>query len=254
MNGNMKAESVVVGAGPGGYVAAIRLGQLNKKVVLVSLGGIGRSIDEIMLNKAVFDLHGVELVGVIINKIQQDKYDKVSRYISKGLERQGIRVFGNIPFVPLLNSPTIVSIFEKMNGELMSTKTGFSNRVENCLIGDMVPHDALTQLKPNTLFIVPANREGLIMAALVGNLLDSEVDYFVSGIFFTGGKVPHERVLNLIKRTHIPVMMVQEDSFSVATKITSMLVKLRSNEPEKIKLVQKLVEDYVDVDQICDCL
>ena len=49
-------------------------------------------------------------------------------------------------------------------------------------------------------------------------------------------------------------MMVQEDSFSVATKITSMLVKLRSNEPEKIKLVQKLVEDYVDVDQICECL
>ena len=43
MNGNMKAESVVVGAGPGGYVAAIRLGQLNKKVVLVDedkLGGI----------------------------------------------------------------------------------------------------------------------------------------------------------------------------------------------------------------------
>ena len=39
----IQAEVVVIGAGPGGYVAAIRLSQLNKKVVLVDndkLGGI----------------------------------------------------------------------------------------------------------------------------------------------------------------------------------------------------------------------
>jgi len=45
MNANnvMKTELVVIGAGPGGYVAAIRASQLNKKVVLVDkdkLGGI----------------------------------------------------------------------------------------------------------------------------------------------------------------------------------------------------------------------
>ena len=39
----IKTEVVVIGAGPGGYVASIRLAQLNKKVVLVDkdkLGGI----------------------------------------------------------------------------------------------------------------------------------------------------------------------------------------------------------------------
>ena len=42
-NNITKTEVVVVGAGPGGYVAAIRLAQLNKKVVLVDedkLGGV----------------------------------------------------------------------------------------------------------------------------------------------------------------------------------------------------------------------
>ena len=45
MKGNnvVKAEVVIIGEGPGGYVAAIRLAQLNKKVTLVDndkLGGI----------------------------------------------------------------------------------------------------------------------------------------------------------------------------------------------------------------------
>ena len=154
----------------------------------------------------------------------------------------------------MLNKPSIQTIFEKLKGNILSSKVGFNNRVEKCLIGDMVPHDALSQLEPNTLFIVPANREGLVMAALCGNLLDSEVVYFVSGIIFTGGKIPHKRILDLIKRTYIPLIQVEEDSFTVATKITDMLVKLRSNEPDKISAIQDLVEDYVDVDEICNRL
>ena len=42
-NNVVKTEVVVIGAGPGGYVAAIRLAQLNKKVALIvkdKLGGI----------------------------------------------------------------------------------------------------------------------------------------------------------------------------------------------------------------------
>ena len=42
---------------------------LDTKVVLVCDGGVGRPIDEIMLNKALFDREGVELLGVIVNKV-----------------------------------------------------------------------------------------------------------------------------------------------------------------------------------------
>ena len=38
---------------------------LKSKVIIISEGGIGKSIDEIMLNKALSDLRGVEILGVI---------------------------------------------------------------------------------------------------------------------------------------------------------------------------------------------
>ncbi len=228
---------------------------LNAKVILVSLGGVGRCIDEIMLNKAVFDGMGVELAGVIINKIREDKYEKVNRLVRDGLARQGITVFGCIPFTDMLIKPIVRSIFEDLEGQIISDGDyGLNNRVNKCIIGDMIPHDALDHFVPGTMLIVPANREGLIMSVLCGNLLDTEVVFFVNAIIFTGDRVPHEKVLKLIKQTHIPMMVVKEDSFSIATQINNMIIKVKSQEVDKIEKTQELVEEYVDIDMICNIL
>src|SRR5438093_5911276 len=42
---------------------------LDSKAILVTKGGIGKPIDEIALNRAVFEKEGVELLGVIMNRI-----------------------------------------------------------------------------------------------------------------------------------------------------------------------------------------
>ena len=40
-NGEMPTDVVVIGAGPGGYVAAIRLAQLGRRVTLVEKAALG---------------------------------------------------------------------------------------------------------------------------------------------------------------------------------------------------------------------
>jgi dethiobiotin synthetase len=64
---------------------------LGSQAIIISGGGIGRAIDEIMLNKALFDLCKVPVLGVIINKVLPDKLDKIKSIVGKGLERKGIR-------------------------------------------------------------------------------------------------------------------------------------------------------------------
>ena len=51
---------------------------LQSKVLLVAPGGIGRPIDEAALNKALFDREGVEVVGVVMNKVLEEKADSIA--------------------------------------------------------------------------------------------------------------------------------------------------------------------------------
>ena len=224
------------------------------KVVLIALGGVGRCIDEIILNKALFDIMGVELLGVIINKVKRDKYDKVNNLVRKGLARHNIPVLGVIPYVNMLTKPSVKLLKNALKAEVLSGEEGLLNVVEKCVIGDMLPHDALDAFSVNTVLIVPANREGMIMTALCGNVLGADVIYCVSGIIFTSGIQPHKKIMNLVEHTKIPVLLVQDDSFNVATKINNMLVKLSSEDSEKIDKAKTLIENYVDIDGICEKL
>src|SRR5438876_6897917 len=45
---------------------------LKARVVIVSRGGIGKPIDEVALNLALFEKEDVEVIGVILNKVAPD--------------------------------------------------------------------------------------------------------------------------------------------------------------------------------------
>ncbi len=101
-NNVMKTEVVVVGAGPGGYVAAIRLAQLNKKVVLVDkedkLGGIclnyGCIPSKAMIYASEFfdKIKNSSKMGINVSKVtmdftkMQEWKDKIISKLNKGIE------------------------------------------------------------------------------------------------------------------------------------------------------------------------
>ena len=123
MNSNdIRTEVVVIGAGPGGYVAAIRLAQLGKKVVLVDddkLGGI-------CLNYGCIPSKAMISASGLFNKIKQSskigiKTGKVTIDFSKMQEwKDGIvsKLNKGTEFLCKKNNVTIVkgtAVFENSN-------------------------------------------------------------------------------------------------------------------------------------------
>ncbi|MCH7505644.1 AAA family ATPase, partial [PVC group bacterium] len=189
---------------------------LNSKVILVSCGGIGRPIDEICLNRTQFEKEGVEFLGVVINKIALKKYDKTYDVLQKGLAHKGIELLGGIPFDKILSYPTISQLFDDLGGTLLAGEEGMQKIVEHFIIGDIVAHDALGIFSGQTLLIVPGNRDDLILAAMSGPLFGITRRFQISGVVATYNKRPNARMIDLFKKSDTPLILVEEDSFSVA--------------------------------------
>lgn len=223
---------------------------LGSKVIIISSGGIGRPIDEIILNKALFEREGVKVLGVIVNKVLPNKFDKINNLVRKGLERKGVNVLGVIPYNPMLSRPTIEQILEETDFKLLCGKEYLEGPVSQVIVGAMEPHDAIKYITDDSLMITPGDREDMIMTAL-GCFRDSdEKKLKVCGIILTGGITPDQPIMNLLAKAQIPVLKSESDTYDVATTIHDMTVKIRPCDKGKIDAVVKLIRNNVDIDRI----
>jgi hypothetical protein len=252
---------VIEGTGHAGVGSVIDLcnaavaKMLDAPVLIVTCGGIGRPIDEAMLNKAVFDNYGVEVLGVIVNKVIPEKYDKVRKLVNLGFQKRGIHTFGVIPFYPLLSSPTLRQLLESIRGELISgTDEKLDLLVSKILVGAMAPHEAFDYFKGDVLLITPGNREDLILAAVSCNVPGVREDYKVRGMILTCGIWPNGTVLRILKQAGIPVFLVPDDTFTAAQKINDLIIKIRPQDKEKIAMAKRMIKEYVDVNGLMERL
>lgn len=225
---------------------------LGGKVVLVAGGGIGKPIDEVLLNRSLFEDSGVELLGVVLNKVLPEKLESIREAVRAGLERKGISLLGCIPNEPRLSNPSMLQIYEELGGELLYGRDYLANNVEAVVVGAMAAHRALEYLRPNCLLITPGDRDDLVLAAVGTCVLSGESAGCVSGILLTGGVPPNRTVLQLLARTRVPVILHEADSYTVAAQVHALKVKIQPTDTEKISLAPKLVREHVDIRQILE--
>ncbi len=227
---------------------------LQSKVLLVTRGGIGRSIDEVALNKALFDKEGVELVGVILNKVLHDKFDHVAEFARRGLDRLGIDLLGVVPVEPLLANATLGQICKETKGKFLNRPSESLRRVRKIIIGAMSSSHVMEYFSPGTLVITPGDREDVILAALSTSSLTEADGRAVAGLVLSGDLFPHQSVLDLISASDLPAIASPLDSYTVANTIYSMTVKTLPGDAEKISKIQSLIERHVEIDRLLEKL
>ena len=226
---------------------------LGAKVILVTAGGIGKPIDEIVLNMALFEKEGVDVIGVIVNKVLTSKYKKIEKIVRVALKRKGIDVLGVIPYTHSLSMPTIQHIQEETGMKLISKRIGMRNKVRKILIGAMEPHSALDYLEDGSLLITPGDRKDMLMAILNAHLLKKpKKAIFISGIILTCGIMPDRKIMTLIKKAKIPVFLSKRHTYATAAKIHDLTIKIRPEDKEKTKMATSLVEQHVDIKKILE--
>ncbi len=215
-------------------------------------GGIGKPIDEVSLNQALFEKEGVEIMGVIINKVIGAKVDYVSDFARKGFKRKGLELLGVIPHQDMLSCPTVDSIREDLNAELLSSPDRLNALVEDVVVGAMGAQNAMNYFKRGVLLITPGDREDIILAACTG--LDADRQDMMAGMVLTGNLRPNPNLLKVIRGMPIPVLLAAEDSYRVASKVHDITVKTRPADANKISLIRDVVSKNVNLDTILKSL
>ena len=269
---------LIEGTGHAGVGAVIGLSNatvaamLGAPAIIVSEGGVGRPIDEIVLNASHFASHGVRVAGAIVNKVDLDAQPGIVQTLERGLALHGIPLLGVLPYRPILSNPTLAMILEGVHGETVHPGPDLDRVIGGVAIGAMEPVHMLERINPGTLVIVPGDREDVILTLTTAHLtggLDvramrgpaaaagdsSRVAPGAGaalGLVLTGGYRPRQAVLDAIRRANLFATIVPEDTYVVASEVHDLLVKTHSADAGKIEMIKALVWEHLKIDRILD--
>jgi len=225
---------------------------LDARAIIVTRGGIGQPIDEIAVNRGLFEKASVPVIGVIANKVRPDKLEQTQHYLSKAFTRKGLALLGTLPYVHRLTWPTVQDIAQSLHAEVLNAPQRLTNEVAAILVGAMTPHNALKRVVDKSLIIVPGDRDDLVLAAVTTDLLREDMD--LSGFVLTGGLRLAPQTMELLERTHIPILAVELSTYDAAAEIHDTVVKIRATEEEKIQTAMSLVREHIDLDRLWQAL
>lgn len=245
---------VIEGTGHAGVGAVIGLSNaaaaamLAAPVIIVSEGGIGRPIDEIVLNCALFEAHGVEVLGAVVNKVDVETHPHLPEVLDRGLRQHGVELLGCIPYSEFLANPSLELIVTHLDGELLTGAPDPGRTIGWVAIGAMQAGHAMELLRERTLLITPGDRDDLLRAAIAANRRAEPPR--VSGIVLTGGFIPAQPLLDALRRAEIFTYLVPMDTYRTAQAVDEILVKTHASDTEKIDTIIRLVGGALEVDAI----
>jgi BioD-like phosphotransacetylase family protein len=247
---------LIEGTGHAGVGAVIGLSNatvaamLGAPAVIVSEGGVGRPIDEIVLNASLFERHGVQIAGAIVNKVDLDAKPGLTRTLERGLARHGIPLLGVLPYRPILSNPTLAMVLEGVHGETLNAGPDLDQVIGGVAIGAMEPAHMLQRIGPRSLVIVPSDRTDVIRA-IVGAHLDADGQGSGAlGLVLTGGYRPDAAVVDAIRSANLFATIVPEDTYVVASEVHDLLVKTHPADVGKIAEIKALVWEHLFIDRI----
>lgn len=253
--------TLIEGTGHAGVGACFALSNarvaqlLGAKVVIVTSGGIGKPIDEIAVSLALFEKHDVEVLGVILNKVRPDKLEKVHNTVAKGLDNLGSKLLGTIPYDPELVLYNIGQVAEAFNYELLCGHSHLNNPIRNVVVAAMEPHNVIKYIQKNAMIITPGDRiDNILLAISLSRSTVYHDKLYSCGLILTGGLEPEPTIMELLKKSNIPTLLTEEDTFTVSARMKDLAFKIQTFDREKIKKTLPLVKDNVDIDYILENL
>jgi hypothetical protein len=210
--------------------------RLNAKVVLV-VKYEGEYVADYVL-QAKKDLKD-RFLGVILNRVSMDLKQSAHEYTMPFLQRKKIDILGIIPQDPVVGAITVEELNEMLGGKVLCCHNNLTNLVEHFLIGAMQVDKAIEYFKKikNNAVIVGGDRADIQLSAIESGSVC---------LILTGELYPSEIILSVAEQKNIPMLVVREDTYSIAKKLEKLSVRLRLRDKGKVERGMHIVTEHVN--------
>lgn len=229
---------------------------LDAEVILVVEGGIGKTIDRLNLNLALFREQGIKVRGIIVNKVHVDKMDKVKLYLQKHLDNMGLPLLGVLPYDRSLSYPILGTIRRVIKGRMIFNNLFLANQVEDILAGSLIEIDEFTYFQ-NIVLVVNYSRYREALHKIIESAKEREIEGTpLSGIIITSdgrkNKWYSEEQLHdpYIEEHQIPLMTTSLDTYDTVVAISRIEVKINVKTPWKVRRATELIQENIDVEAL----
>mmetsp|Transcript_1933 Transcript_1933/g.3525 ORF Transcript_1933/g.3525 Transcript_1933/m.3525 type:complete len:468 (-) Transcript_1933:1543-2946(-) len=243
---------------------------LGAKMVLIANGGLGNTFDALELNKALLDREGVDICGVIVNKIQPDKLDQTREYITKALDihwgQDAVPLVGCIPDRPFLGCPALADFERLFQTQLL---TGRQHVLRHYRVSDLnlvatSLQVFLREMRTNptrTLYVCHASRNDILLGFLMESpvLMERGGEGNQSALIVTGtdDHPLSEQVMDIVRdmkdsETAPPVMLVPQSTSRVMEQIVEYTPKLNYQDSHRADIAVEHYEQYIDFDLLLE--
>lgn len=234
-------------------VAAI----LDSDVIIVVKGGVGSTIDQLDLNLSYFRSRGVNVIGIIANKVIPSKLEKITKYLKKYCTINKLKLFAVIPYSPILSNPTLGQIINELKPELISDIGDRNRVVDDFLVGASTLEEFIEIYKEkmgNLMLIIPSTRMDIIFSLSNINKIIEKSQSNLLSILFSGMSAPSETLIKALSPGNINLIWKKGDTFTVTSKLSAISIKTRWEDQYKIKEIQGAVADLLRLKQILPML
>lgn len=247
---------VIEGSGHPGVGSVMKLSNakiarlLGAPVLLVTGGGVGKVIDRVYLNQALFEKEGAVVRAVLANKLMPEKRERILDYLRRALAEEPFEVIGGFDYQPVLANPTLRRISRLVDLPLNGNRREMGRIIHNVQIGAASTQRVTELLKDSTLLICTSSRDELLVT--LANLYQMpDFRSRIAGLVIPGVSPLSTITQRILDRSTIPYIRAeQRTTAELYGIITEDVSKTTIEDKEKLALMRDLAERSLDFDAL----
>jgi BioD-like phosphotransacetylase family protein len=214
--------------------------QLDAAVVLVARFHSALVLDSLLCAKQQLGSH---LIGVLINDVLPDQFERIQTQIQPFLEQQDIEVLGILPRNELLRSVSVRELVHQLDAEVLCRPDRLDLMVESLKIGAMNVNSALEYFRKarNMAVVTGGDRTDIQLAAL---------ETSTQCLILTGRIPPLASILGRAEDLEIPILSVDLDTLTTVEIIDRAFGQVRLHEPVKVQAVFQMMTKCVNIERL----